>query len=510
MKKAFKIIYIYTGVILLALLATIVFCAAFLFFYREGNIFGIQYVSMDKYVYAKEDEDMSSLKNIEINSGSFEVRVKINPNVDSLMGAMRIKVFGFAKTMEAQSSFSLEYNEVTNTAVFNSVQPKGLLNKSKSFIEIAIPKSLSDAGVNVSIKTSKGAIRVGGEYDWTINHLDIITKKGKAVVSNIDLISSINLDVGSGSIYLDDECSTLSSVNATINVGSGKINLAKTNIDNFALGIVEIKTIKRGEIGIIKADELITNGNIAGGGKLEIGEVKFVDFSSLDTDIKINKITGNSLSKINITGLGDIFINTSQCKLEINGHNGDIHINTSVEIVSLLSNQGDIKIDNAFKSISAITSYGNIEINFNESSFSYAMDSNSRTAFATTKNGHIIINGLENGNIKATGNGRISLNYNKILGNNEVSSQYGIINIIVPNSTNVSNANEYAFNLQVDSAVNSDIKVGVVGSLGVDFNGSGLKEFNNIYNSGFSTSNNLKVSSAHNMIKIRSRDLINY
>ena len=167
-------------------------------------------------------------------------------------------------------------------------------------------------------------------------------------------------------------------------------------------------------------------------------------------------------------------------------------------------------MDNAFKSISAITSYGNIEINFNESAFSYAMDSNSRTAFATTKNGHIIINGLENGNIKATGNGRISLNYNKVLGDNEVSSQYGIINIVVPNPTDTSNANEYAFNLQVDSSINSDIKVGVVGSLGVDFNGSGLKEFKNIYNSESSTVNNLRVLAAHNMIKIRSRDLTNY
>jgi len=50
MKKAFKITTIYLGVTLLALVATAVFCGAFLFFYREGDIFGIKYVFLIGFI----------------------------------------------------------------------------------------------------------------------------------------------------------------------------------------------------------------------------------------------------------------------------------------------------------------------------------------------------------------------------------------------------------------------------------------------------------------------------
>ena len=188
MKKAFKTIFIYLGVILLALLATVIFCAGFLFFYREGNIFGIQYISTNETLYAKENEDMSNLKTIEINSENFDVYVRVNPNVSSLMGAMRNKVFGFAKKSKAQASFSLEYNETTQTAVFSSTQPKGWLSTKNSFIEIAIPEEFAEDGYDIKVKTTKGDIQIGGDYDWTIGSLVIETSKGEATITNIDLM----------------------------------------------------------------------------------------------------------------------------------------------------------------------------------------------------------------------------------------------------------------------------------------------------------------------------------
>ena len=133
-----------------------------------------------------------------------------------------------------------------------------------------------------------------------------------------------------------------------------------------------------------------------------------------------------------------------------------------------------------------------------------------RAVIATTKNGHIIVKGLQNGHITATNSGRISLHYDRVVGDNEINGNLGTVKIVVPNPLSNS-SNECAFNLRVDSDVNADIKVGVAGSIGrVDFSESGIHEFTNIYNSGSSTTNNLSVSSLTGPIKIRSLDLINY
>ena len=517
MKKAFKTIFIYLGVILLALLATVIFCAGFLFFYREGNIFGIQYISTNETLYAKENEDMSNLKTIEINSENFDVYVRVNPNVSSLMGAMRNKVFGFAKKSKAQASFSLEYNETTQTAVFSSTQPKGWLSTKNSFIEIAIPEEFAEDGYDIKVKTTKGDIQIGGDYDWTIGSLVIETSKGEATITNIVFNDSINVNIGSGLVYIDETCTTVTAIDSKIDVGSGTINFAKINVDKFSFGVVEIKSIRRGKIGIVKLEELITNGNINGGGKIEIGEVNLVNLSSLDTDVSINNINSESAvltnSRINISGLGDVWVKNANCNLEVNAYNGDVYINSSTGSVNLSANQGDIRMDNALKVVSAETSYGNIKINFNEAALDFVagQSDNNRMVIASTKNGHIVVNGLQNGHIVATDKGRITLNYDRVVGDNIVQAQSGAVSVVVPNPTVQTPANLYAFNLIVNSEVNSDIKVGVVGSIGaVDYSGSGLKQFTNIYNSLNSTSNNLTVNSTTGIIKVRSMDLIGY
>lgn len=519
MKKIFKTIFIYLGVLLLAGIATVVFCAGFLFFYRDGNIFGIQYISTNEILIAKENEDMSSLKTIEVNSDSFDVFVRVNPNASSVMGAMRNDVFGYVKKSKAHASFSLEYDESTQTAVFNSVQPRGWLNKNKSYMEIAIPKNFANLGLNIIVKTSKADIQIGNEHDLTIGELQIISSKGDADFTNINLTNNINLNIGSGIVFIDQKCSSSSGVGLQISLGSGTVNLSKINTDNFDFGVIEIKSIKKGKVGILKAKELITDGNISGGGKIEVGEINRVYFSSLDTDISINNIKGFSEgfadSEIKITGRGDVWVKNADCNLEINGHNGDIYVNTSTGTVDLSANQGDIKMDNAMKLVSATTSYGNINIQFNEAALDYdesLINNKNRVVIATTKNGHINVKGMQNAHVEATGKGRITLEFDKVVGNNNVSAQSGVVNIVVPNPTETSVKNEYAFNLIINSEVNSDIKVGVVGSLGttVDYNGSGSKTFTNIYNDAASTSNNLKVESTTGFIKIRSKDLVGF
>ena len=520
MKKVFKTIFIYLGVILLACVATIIFCAGFLFFYRDGNIFGIQYVNANQTLYARENEDMSDLKTIEVNSDKFDVYIGVNTGVDELVGKMKCKAFGYAKTSKVKIGFWLEYDEDTKTAKFTSSQPSGWLNMNDSYIEIAIPESLANKGCDLVVNGVKADIEIGNKYNYSVGELTINSKKGDVDLTNLNITKGINANIGSGYLYVDDKCSTGGLVGSRINLGSGIIDYSKINTSKFTFGVIEIQSIKSGKIGIIKTDELITNRDIGGGGSIEVGDVNFVDFSSLDTDLSINNIMGRgdgSSSRINITGYGDVVVNSVRCDIVLNGHNGDVRLNSCTGVSSVITNQGDIKFTNAYKMVSAVSEYGNINIEFNSSALDYVVGSDNnvdknRAVIATTKNGHIYIKGLQSGTISATDNGRITLEYDRIVGNNVVTAKTGMVNIVVPNPTDETPINKYAFNLDVSSEVNADIKVGVVGSIGtnVDYSGSGKKLFTNIYNSANFTSNNLNVISTTGKIKIRSMDLINY
>ena len=196
------------------------------------------------------------------------------------------------------------------------------------------------------------------------------------------------------------------------------------------------------------------------------------------------------------------------------GYNGDININILEKTVVLTSNQGDIKVGSAIYAVGATTNYGNIDVTFAQSNAFYTPENGIKSIVATTQNGHIWVKGLQHGIITSTDSGRVSLEYDKIVGENTITANSGVVNIVVPCPTKDSEENAYAFNLKVRSDVNYDIKVGVVGELGtanpVDYNGSGTEEFSNIYNSASSTSNMLNVSSTTGKIKIRSRDLIGF
>ncbi len=515
MKKAFKITFIYLGVLLFALIAAIIFCAGFLFFYRDGNIFGFEYISVNTTMYAQTQKDMSGIEGIIINSETFDVNVKINNNVDVLVGAMKVDVFGYTKTSKTHTGFDLSYDEKNKIATFNADQPSGWLNKNGSYVEIAIPKDLAESGLNLQINTSKGKVEIGSKDDLILNNLDIKTSKSKVLVSNIELKSNVNVDIGSGTIKLDKECSTTSAVNSTIKLGSGKVYFGEIDIEKFHFGTIEIKSIKQGLIQIIKADKLYTNGNINGGGKIQVIDIGVVDFSSLDTDLEIKEIAGDVVSRIVSTGFGSVGVKNSNIDLIINAFNGDIYVGTVGGSATLSTNKGNIVMDRAIKLVSATSISGNISVTYDEENAQNysSVNPQNRAIQATTENGHISIKGLQNGQITATGKGTISLEYNKVLGSNRIVSNTGNVNIVVPCPTRENYTNEYAFNLTVESKRNTDLKVGVIGSLGdVDYmvnnNQSGRQEFENIF--GNTSSNILKVETQTGIIKVRSKNLIGY
>lgn len=521
MKKTFKTIGIYLGVLLLAFIATVVFCGAFLFFYREGDIFGIKYVKYNKVLYARSTAEMLDMETIEVDCQSYDVRIVVNSMVDKVSGAMRNKVFGYAHKSKALANFTLNYDKDTKTASFSAVEPQGWLNKKDCYVEIVIPEDLADDGFNIIVNTKKGDVLIGGSKKvFEVGRLDVSSTRGEVTVSNTIVGGDIKIDIGSGWIGFDNSCKTTNAVNAEIKLGSGVVNFTQVDVNNFKLNIVEIKSIKSGRIGIYKLKELVTNGNINSGGRIEVKEVEFIDFSSLDTDLIVYEIKPSTMgvgivSRINLTGLGDCSINNVYSNLQINGNDGNLVVGTAIGSVSLITDSGNITMNRALKLVSADTQSGNINITFDKDALNYAPttvgDANkNRAVIASTNSGTINISGLQNGHINAGNKGKIALNYNKVVGDNVVIGKSGRVDILVPNPSDTSLPDEYAFNLTVNSRSASDIKVGVVDSVigGVDWSDNGLKTFTNIY--GTAGSNNLNVNTDSGIIKIRSGDLIKY
>ncbi len=515
MKKAFKLFFIYSGVLLLAFVATVVFCATFLFFYRDGNIFGFRYINTNEVIYAVEQDDMSSLNTIEINAQDFPVKVSVRPGIDQLQGAMRNKVFGYTRKSVAQTKFELEYNQATNKAIFNVIdEPAGWLNKKSAVVQIVLPVDMAKKGIDLKVNSRKGDITLYCEEnikDFNINNLTISSSKGDVDIYGVTVLSSVNFNVGKGDVVVHENAKTTKEITANLSVGTGKINLAtKLDLDKFVLGVVNISKIGQGTIAIAECNEVNSVGNIDGGGDLVVSKAEFIDFTSKDTDVKVGEITGNNHSRIRMLGLGDVSVNLSKCPLTIEGYNGDIYVKSCTGKMILSANQGDIRVSNALAYIDVNSLYGKINIDFDITANSYDSSNQHRAVQATTKNGTIIINGLEKGAVTATGKGRISLSYNRIEEDNFIEAKSGAVYIVVPHSSsNASNSN--AFNLKIETEVNSDIKVGVAGSIGkVDSNQSGSFTYSNIYNSANSTNNNLNVVSTTGIIKIRSTDLIKY
>ncbi len=511
MKKAFKLFFIYLGVLILALVATSVFCGAFLFFYRDGNIFGIKYISTNQIIQATETEDMSDLSKIKICGKDFPINISVNSSVTTLKGAMYNKVFGYTYKNKAQANFTLEYDSATKTATFNVKEPGGWISKKSAYIQIAIPTNLASQGFDLDVSSSKGDINIEeDEFDLNIKNIIFNSSKGDVTVKDANIVNSLTASIGKGSLIIDNTCTSSNNIDAKLSVGSGRIDLSKIDLDKFGFGTVEIEKIGHGEIGIKKCLELITNGNIESGGKIYVNEVAFVDFASKDTDIIIGSITKIDTSRINLSGMGDVQINNANCQLDIETHNGDIVVKTCSQSMILKAIQGDISVSNALRFVSADSVYGKIKISFSESANGYDEVNQHRAVQATTKNGSIDVVGLEKGVITATDKGRINLRYNKVVGDNVVNAKSGSVYIVVPYPETES-SNEYAFNLKVETEISSDIKVGVAGSIGkVDSTESGVFEYINIYNSLPSTENNLQVKSTTGIIKIRSQDLAQF
>ena len=513
MKKKLKIIFIYIGVLLLSLLMTVVACAAFLFFYREGNIFGIQYIKRNEILYA----DVSgiagrSVSGITVIVDDFDVNIGVSPYGEEVRGALNNKVFGYTLKSNAQASITAKYDSVSGEVIFTIVEPQGWLSKKDCYVAIAIPETLAQMNIDLTIKTDKGDILIGRGDQISFGDVNIESSKGEVTLSNVAVENVLNANIGSGWIYVDEKC-VADNVDVNVKLGSGKINF--TRIDNFNIKTFKIESIKSGVVGVLRAYEVVTDGNIQGGGTVEIGSVTELEILSQDTNIKVGTVgqLGSEnllMSRVDITGIGSVELDKVYSKIHVTGHNGYVKINNATGTVSVATNQGDIQISNAYKDVSVDTQYGNALVQFSsdESAPDYTQSGRAKALFATTKNGHIMAKGVQNANVTIRDKGRVSLDYEFVRGENVITSLgIGNINIVVP----YENENDecIAFDLRTKSESKLDVEVGTVSSKQAELIGNTYYlDVDNVY--GTASGNVLKIESVTGNIKLRSRNLIDF
>lgn len=509
MKNVIKRIFVYLGVAIISLVATAVLCAGFLFFYRDGNIFGFQYISKKEVIYAKVEQNLSATEKIEINGKNFDIVVQCSSTAKNLIGAMQNNVFGYTTKKKAVASFTLDYINSEKRAVFTAKEPSGWLSKNKSYIVVVIPEDVASNKCLISVSSNKGDITIDGKELLKAGELSVKSEKGDVQIKNSLLAGDIKLDVGSGDFSIDETCSSEGEINVISNINSGKVLLNKIDSTKLKIDKCQVEKITKGEIYLLKANELYSANNIEGGGKIIVKEVVSTKFASRDTDISIENISGNVPSVLESSGTGDIKVINSKCELKVVAHNGKVVVDNPYKSLNVASDDGNISVNNATLYVSVSSGNGNINVNFSDSAGNYssADAEPSRKVFATTINGNITIKGLQNGEVKATNKGTINLVYNKVVGNNSISGKNGFVNIVLP-APGTPIGSDYAFNLNiVKTEVNCDIEVGSVKWL--EPVAEGGKVFNNIYNeNNISHNNNLKIESLGGVIKIRSMDLI--
>ena len=509
MKKKLKVFFIYLGVILLSLLMTVVVCAAFLFFYRDGSIFGIKYIKKNEVLYAKTaDIAIGNINGVSIESDGFDIKVGINLYGDEVQGAMVNKTFGYTHKSRAQASFSAKYDEATGIIVFNVVEPGGWISKKDSYIAIIIPESLIDNDIDIDVRTKKGDISIGGKKKIDFGDVSVASTKGEVALTNINVSENFNINLGSGLLYVDEKC-TADNINVNVKLGSGKINLTK--VEGFEIKTFRIEEIKSGRIGVLSAWEVVTAGSINGGGLIEVGRVVELEILTLDTDIKIGTIgeLGSEkilTSRIDVKGNGTIEVLNAHSELLITGHNGDVKVGTATGTLTISTNQGDINVNEAYGNVSIDTQYGTASVQFSDDAPDYS--AGGRILVAGTKNGHIIAKGVQNANVTIREKGRATLDYNLVRGTNKIiANQIGNINIVVPYKHD---SKSVALDLQVISEVAPDVELGTVSSDQAKIvDGKYKLDVDDIYGSNIENAK-LQVETATGNIKIRSKDMINF
>ena len=423
MKGIIKKVVLYLGVAFLAFIATVVLCAGFLFFYRDGNIFGFKYIKEKEILYAYADEYWD-IEKINIVGKDFPINIQISSNVEVVAGALRNNVYGYTRTSYAPASFDMAYDEHEKMITFDVTEPKGWLARNGSTVEIVLPENYVDKAPQIIATSNKGKITVGNDTKMSVSNLELSSSKGDIKFGRVLLSGDLTVDIGSGEAFIDKSVASEENIDCYIKVGSGALGINNIE-DSLKIDSINILKNRVGEIYFKTAQRLL--GDIDGGGIIKCDKVETVDFKSRDTDVEIGTISGVLKSRIQISGRGKVEVGEASALLEVEGCDGSVNIKSALNELVVATNNGNVTIAQASRLVSATTDEGDVKIKFSQGVGDYTEGVlNVRCVHVATKNGNVVVDGLQNGTVTVDGKGRVSLNYNRVVGKSNINCGNGI------------------------------------------------------------------------------------
>ena len=172
---------------------------------------------------------------IKVVSDGFDIRIEVLAFDGEIHGAMVNKVFGYVHKTKAQAKFTLTYEPDTGVATFAVAEPTGWVSKKDSYIAIALPRTIVSQGINIDAFSNKGDILIGEGEKIKVGSLGVSSAKGDVTVSNVDIAKELNIDIGSGLIFVDD--------NADNVVGARNVGMHAIQFKNAAQLEQELKEV---------------------------------------------------------------------------------------------------------------------------------------------------------------------------------------------------------------------------------------------------------------------------
>lgn len=411
MKKIGK----YLIISLLLLLGLACIGVLYIFFVPGASLFNITYISYNEDHFSQAI-DASSINTIEMNSNNYKIKV-ISTSEDSISVKVHCATSGFVFT--ENKNLTLTHSVASGKLTFDIIEPYGVALNNNSYIELRIPE---DTTYNMELNNQHAETNINHE-SLTINKLNYSTRNGNFNLNNGTILGTMDLNL-SNAVFTILPGVTTNGNKVILKLDSGKFNAGSSVFGE--LNIVE--NIK----GNIIAQELTSlTGNIKQtGGRITITTLDTINYTSSDTIITINELTG--LGNILLTNSGSVNIGTLNINSTIETTNGNITIDRAeCEITLLKSTNGNINVKSATKKINAVTVYGNIDITFDENAESYAANTANKFIHATTENGKITVINAEHIELSITRNGRAYVDMKKLYGSNYILGKIGEVSAVI-------------------------------------------------------------------------------
>lgn len=417
MKKVWK----YIIITLLSILGLACVGVLYLFFVPGSSLFNITYI-YKSYTHNSQSYKADNITTLAVNSRAYEVNILESEN-DEFSLKVYANSFGFVlnKNKDVQISSTLNNNVLT----FNISEPYGFAIKNDSYINVYIPKSTN---VNLSLNNQKAKTNFDAP-NLNINQLSYSTQKGNFNFKNGSISNMLKLTLNKSTFQISENVKTNNN-NVELNLSSGKFISSSA-----ALGDISVVKNTRGII-TIKACNILKEQIASSGGQINVEKLSRAEISTSDSIITLGEVANGVTIDLNASG--SISVASLSGNSSIVTNSGNVNIGTAFSPLLISSISGNIKVSAAMKNVSIVNSYGESEIHFAEEAENYTSQNKCRSLTANIKNGKLIATGVqhigtpvENEGINISGNGRIYLYMNDVLGENYLDSVDGNIFVSV-------------------------------------------------------------------------------